>query len=108
MKDVTTRAVVILGRRPSVRWDRVRDKLQEGQDLVVLSVGYPVTRAQRQALLRLQDLAAEVGALLDAQLVTSLRELLGALEPDDSVLVAARGRLERTLREALPAASRSR
>jgi hypothetical protein len=103
MKHVATRTVVILGRRPTVRWDEVRAKVRDSRELVVLSVGYPVTNAQRQALFRAQDLAAGLGALLDAHLVTSTSELLAALRPEDEVVVAARGRMRRALRAMLPA-----
>jgi hypothetical protein len=102
MKDVATRTVVILGRRPSVRWNDVRKGLHKGQELVVLSLGYPVTAAQRQALLRADEVAAETGAWFDARLVTSMSDMVTALEPEDEVIVGVRGRMGRSLRGFVP------
>jgi len=101
MKDVKTRTVVLLGRRPSVRWDGLRSRLHKYDELVVLSIGYPVTAAQRVALLKAEALAAQASAWFDALLVTSIQEALNVLEPDDEVSVAVRGRKGRYLRAAL-------
>jgi hypothetical protein len=101
MKDVRTRTVLLLGRRPSVDWGRLRDTLRSGEDFVVLSLGYPVTAGQRAAVLKAEALAAEAGAWFDALLVTSVQEVLNAVGPDDEVSVAARGRQGKYLRSAL-------
>ena len=102
MKDVATRTVVILGRRPSVRWNEVRNGLRKGEELVVLSLGYPVTAAQRQAFLRAEKIAAESEAWFDAQLVTSVSDMVTALKPEDEVIVGVRGRMGRSLRGFVP------
>jgi hypothetical protein len=102
MKDVATRTVVILGRRPSVRWNEVRKGLRKGEELVVLSLGYPVTAAQRQALVRAEKIAAESEAWFDAQLVTSVSDMVTALKPEDEVIVGVRGRMGRSLRGFVP------
>jgi hypothetical protein len=107
MRDVATRTVVILGRRPSVRWNEVRSGLRRGQELVVLSLGYPVTATQRQALLRAEEIAAEAEAWFDAQLVTSVPEMVAALGPEDEVIVGVRGRMGRSLRGFVPHATSS-
>ncbi len=100
MKTVGTRTVVVLGRRPAVEWDAVRNGLSDVGELVVMSLGYPVTAGQRRAFARAQDLAAEFQASFDALLVTSVREALVSVRPDDDVLVAARGRELRHLHAA--------
>ncbi len=101
MRILKTRTVLLLGRRPAVSWNRVRDGLRRDDELVVLSIGCPVTGAQRTALLEAQTLAERVGAWFDALLITSTKELLSALQPDDEVHVAARGFEGRKLRRAL-------
>jgi hypothetical protein len=100
---VSTRTVVVLGRRPSFAIDGLRAGLRENDELVVLSLGYPVTAAQRGVLLRAQDLAAEVGAWFDATLVLSTDEMLERVQTEDQVHVAARGSRGRRLRKALAA-----
>jgi len=105
MRDLKTRTVLLLGRRPSVNWDRVAGGLRQDDELVVLSLGYPVTAAQREVLLRAQEISAEVGAWFDALLVTSRNEMLLQLLPDDDVHVAANGREARRLRSALAASA---
>jgi hypothetical protein len=99
-----TRIVVLLGRRPSTGWEPSGDKrLRKDDELVLLSVGYPVTVAQREAFLRAQELTEAAGAWLDARLVTSIDEALQAIEPGDEVLVMARGREGKRLRARLAA-----
>jgi len=102
MRDVATRTVVILGRRPTVQWNEVPNGLRKGEELVVLSLGYPVTAAQRQALLRAEKIAAESEAWFDAQLVTSVSDMVTALKPEDEVIVGVRGRMGRSLRGFVP------
>lgn len=101
MRDLRTRVVVLLGRRPSVDWDAVRGGLCRDDELVVLSLGYPVTGKQRGALLEAQELAAEAGAWFDALLVTSTNEMAAALQPGDEVHVAAAALERRRLRNRL-------
>ncbi len=101
MKAVQTRTVMLLGRRPSVNWEEVRDGLRPDGTLVVLSLGYPVTAGQRTVLLEAQQLAADAEAWFDGLLVTSIQEMLAAVRPEDEVLVAARGRERKQLSAAL-------
>jgi hypothetical protein len=103
MRDLVTRTVLLLGRRPAVRWDDLRTNLRKDDLLVVLSLGYPVTRAQREALLRAEGLAELAGAWFDAQLVLSTTEMFASLAPRDDVRVVARGREGKRLRAALEA-----
>jgi hypothetical protein len=107
MRDVATRTVLILGRRPSVPWNEVRTGLRRGQELVVLSLGYPVTAAQRHALLRAEEIAGETGAWFDARLVTSMSDMVAAIKPEDEVIVGVRGRMGRSLRGFVPGATAS-
>ncbi|HEX9124445.1 MAG TPA: hypothetical protein VF984_13985 [Actinomycetota bacterium] len=102
MKVLKTRVVLLLGRRPSVRWSDVRSGIRRDDELVVLSLGYPVTSAQHAALDQAQSLAERTGAWFDAMLITSVREMLAVVRPDDRIHLAA-GRLERRrLRRVLP------
>jgi hypothetical protein len=98
MRDSKTRTVLLLGRRPPVDWDALAGGLDRGDELMVLSVGYPVTPRQRSVLLRAQEMAAELGVWFDALLVTSTRDMLAALQPNDAVHIAADGLEERRLR----------
>jgi len=101
---VTTRTVVLLGRKPTIAWNGVRGSLGEGDELVVLSLGYPVTAAQRAALLAAQDLAEATGAWFDAVLVLSTAEMLRLVRTDEPVHIAARGREARRIRSVLAGA----
>lgn len=94
MRVVSTRVVLLLGRRPSVPWSDVRAALHPEDELVILSLGYPVTGAQHAALDRALGVAEHTGAGFDALLITSIREMLGVLQPEDRIHLAA-GRLER-------------
>ncbi len=67
-----TRTVLVLGRRPGIEWNGVRERVRS--ELFVLSLGYPITKAQRTALLTAQELAAEIGVWFDALLVLSEEE----------------------------------
>jgi hypothetical protein len=107
MKAVATRTVLILGRRPSVSWNEVRRGLRRGQELVVLSLGYPVTAAQRHALLRAEEISGETGAWFDARLITSMSDMVAALGPGDEVIMGVRGRMGRSLRGFVPRATAS-
>ncbi len=98
---VATRTLVLLGRHPSFAVDQLRTQLRENDELVIRSLGFPVTATQRGLLLRAQDLAAEVGAWFDATLVLSVEAMLEGMQPDDTVHVAARGFQGRRLRKAL-------
>jgi hypothetical protein len=81
--------------------NELRSRLGEKDELVIRSLGYPVTVAQRAILLRAEELAAEVGAWFDATLVLSTEEMLSGVRRDDSIHVAARGLEARRLRKAL-------
>jgi hypothetical protein len=105
MKALRTRTVVVLGRRPALVWDEVRAGVREAGELLLLSLGYPVSAGQRRAFTRAQELATELHASFDALLVTSVREALGSIRPDDEVMVAARGRERKQLHAALAGAS---
>lgn len=101
MRDLKTRTVVLLGRRPPVDWEHVAGGLGPDNELVILSLGYPVTAAQRQVLLRAQEIAARVGAWFDAILVTSTNDMFAALQPDDEVHIVAAGLERRRLHNRL-------
>jgi hypothetical protein len=101
MRALQTRTILVFGRRPSVKWDELRIGLRKDDEVLVLSLGYPVTRAQRRALLEAEGLAERAGAWFDARLVTSTNEALAILRSDDEVKVAARGSEARRLRRAL-------
>jgi hypothetical protein len=98
---LATRKVLVLGRRPAVRWDDLRIGLRKGDELVIVSLGYPVTKAQRDALFRAEGLAERAGAWFDALLVTSTNEMSATVRAGDDVQVAARGFEGRRLRAAL-------
>ncbi len=106
MRELKTRTVLLLGRQPPADWDALVGGLARGDELVILSLGYPVSPPQHTVLLRAQEIAAELGAWFDALLVTSTREMLEVLQSDDAVHIAARGLEERRLRRFLTANAR--
>jgi hypothetical protein len=101
MMDLVTRTVLLLGRRPAVRWGDLRIGLRKGDELLIVSIGCPVTKAQREALFRAEGLAERAGAWFDAMLVTATTELSATLRAGDDVQVAARGFEGRRLRATL-------
>jgi hypothetical protein len=96
-----TRVVFVLGRRTRLDARTIEASSRTMSAVVVLSVGYPVTRAQVRAVDAALGLASRLGVTVDALLVTSpsdLPELVG--EDSRVVITGSRGerrRLERLL-----------
>lgn len=96
-----TRVVFVLGRRTRLSASSIETSAATASEVVVLSIGYPVTRAQRRAVDSALGLAGRLGVKVDAILVTSptdLPEFVG--EGGRIVVTGSRGerrRLERLL-----------
>jgi hypothetical protein len=96
-----TRVVFVLGRRTRLDARSIEASSVTASEIVVLSIGYPVTRAQRRAVDSALGLAGRLGVTVDAVLVTSPTDLPDLVAEDARVVVTGsrgeRRRLERLL-----------
>ena len=99
----THRTVLVLGRRPSGAGGRSADDLARSGVLVVITIGWPVTDAQRERLDHAEALARTARVVLGAFLVPSARDVASRMELGDQVTVDAGPREERRIRRALDA-----
>jgi nucleotide-binding universal stress UspA family protein len=104
MLDRATRArrVFILGRDVALDVEPVACRIAEtGDELVLLSLGYPVSASQTAAVEQALRLAESLTLWMDAVLVTDVRQLAELLRVGDDVTVLASGaerkRIERVL-----------
>ena len=72
-----------------------------GGELVLLSLGYPVSDEQRSTVAQAIVLVAETPTSLDAVLVPDVGDLPRHLLPDDSIAVFATGLERRTIERAV-------
>jgi len=103
--DVQTpsgRRIFVLGRQAEldVRAEAGR-AVEEGRQLVLLSVGYPVTAAQDGVVQDALHVAHDLRLWLDAILVPSSKDLADLVEAGEEVTVVARGAERRKLERAL-------
>ena len=96
------RRVFVLGRHAEldVRAEAGR-AVEEGRQLVLLSVGYPVTPAQDAVVQDALHVAHDLRLWLDAILVPSSKDLADLVGSDEEVTVVARGAERRRLERAL-------
>lgn len=94
-----TRVVFVLGRRTRLDARSIEASSASAAEIVVLSIGYPVTRAQRRAVDSALGLAGRLGVTVDAVLVTSPSDLPNLVANDARVVISGsrgeRRRLER-------------
>lgn len=98
------RSVVVLGRTPRVLGDpdQVVDAAAERRaEVLLLSLGYPVTSLQQSFVARAVDRAIEAGVPLIAEIVTGTAALGRMVGSTDAVEVSARGRERRRIESAL-------
>ena len=97
------RRVFILG--PEAVLDGIEDVARRAKGdrarLVFLSLGYPVSAAQRMLIQEAVRLSAEIGVWLDALVVLSPHEAADLVESDDQVSILAGASLRRRIKSAL-------
>jgi hypothetical protein len=97
----THRTVLVLGRRPTGSGWPSADDLAGSRALVVITIGWPVTDAQRERLDHAEALARAAKVVLDAFLVPSSREAAVRTELGDELTIDAGPREGRRIRRAL-------
>ncbi|HEX5949607.1 MAG TPA: hypothetical protein VFZ96_01285 [Actinomycetota bacterium] len=97
----TTRVVFVLGRRTTLGAREIETTSADVSEIVVLSVGYPVSRAQRRAVETALQLAVRLNVRMDAVLVVTGSDLAGAIRPADRVVVTGSRGERRRLRSSL-------
>ena len=98
------RSVVVLGRGPRALGDPqllVDDAAGRRAELLVLTLGYPVTSSQQSFVARAVDRAIEAGVPLTAEIVTGTADLARVVGSTDAVEVSARGRERRRIESVL-------
>jgi hypothetical protein len=93
----STRVVFVLGRRTRLTASAIEAASTAASSVTVLSIGYPVTRAQRRAVDAALGLAVRLGVTVDALLVPSAAELPTLAGDDDRVVVTGSRRERRRL-----------
>ena len=95
-----TRVVFILGRQTTLDVGAIRAS-GDVSEIVLLSVGYPVTPAQRRVVDGALGLAPHLDVTVDIQLVTAPEELSGLVGVGSRVVVTGSKREQRRLRRLL-------
>ncbi|HEU4354376.1 MAG TPA: hypothetical protein VFT27_02190 [Actinomycetota bacterium] len=85
--ETSTRVVFVLGRRTRLGAPEIEAAAADASEVVVLSLGYPVSRAQRRAVDAALALAARLDVRMDAILVVTTAELADAISQSDKVIV---------------------
>lgn len=94
----TPRRVFVLGRRGTFDVGaEARRAAADGAELVLLSVGYPVTPSQSSAVEEGARIAFDLRLPFDAVLITQRKGLVDHVWPAEQVVVVATGRERRTL-----------
>ena len=95
------RVVFVLGRTTSLDARDLAASVDSASEIVLLSVGYPLTAAQRRAVDGALALAPHLDILVDIQLVTTPRDLPGMVGTGSRVIVTGSAREQRRLRRSL-------
>ena len=99
--ETSTRMVFVLGRRTRLGAREIEAASAHAAEIVVLSLGYPVSRAQRRAVEAALELAVRLNVTMDALLVVTATELADAIAPSDQVVVTGSRAERRRLRNRL-------
>jgi hypothetical protein len=106
-----SRIVVIVGHEPGDVAGVLGPRIAGRNEVLLLSIGYPPTPAQREAFRVALRLTSDAGIVFDSRLVLSPRGAIGFIEPEDEVAVSATGherrRLEAVLRRRGPSTARA-
>jgi hypothetical protein len=97
------RSVVVLGRTAEFGDPEplVDTAAQRHGEVLLLTMGYPVTASQRSFVARAVDRAIEAGVPLIAEIVTGTADLARMVGSTDRVEVSARGRERRRIESVL-------
>ncbi|MGZ8652982.1 MAG: hypothetical protein ACXWX5_12525 [Actinomycetota bacterium] len=96
-----TRVVFVLGRKTTLDVGAIQASGDSASEILLLSVGYPVTPAQRRAIDGALGLAPHLDIVVDIQLVTVPEELPALVEAGSRVVVTGSAREQRRLRRLL-------
>jgi nucleotide-binding universal stress UspA family protein len=97
-----SRRVYILGRQDELDVEEAaRRAASDGVQLVLLTLGYPVTTTQRTAVERALDLTMQLRLSFDAALAPSLAEAAVLARPFETVALVASGSERKRIRRAL-------
>lgn len=99
--ETTTRVVFVLGRRTNLGAQEIETVSADVSEIVVLSLGYPVSGAQRRAVETALQLAVRLNVRIDAVLVVTGSDLADAIAPSDRVVVTGSRGERRRLRRRL-------
>lgn len=99
--ETSTRVVFVLGRRTRVGAREIDAVAADASEVVLLSLGYPVSRAQRRAVETALAAAVHWNVTVDATLVVNGAELAGAIGSSDRVIVTGSRRERSRLRRRL-------
>jgi hypothetical protein len=99
--ETSTRVVFVLGRRTRLGAREIEAASANASEVAVLSLGYPVSRAQRRAVEAALSLAVRLKVTMDAILVVTNSDLADAIRPADRVVVTGSRSERRRLRSRL-------
>jgi hypothetical protein len=99
--EARTRVVFVLGRTTSLDRRDIAASADSASEVVLLSVGYPLTPAQQRAVDAALALAPHVDVVVDVHLVTTPRDLAGLIGDGSRVVVTGTAREQRQLRRSL-------
>jgi hypothetical protein len=99
--EARTRVVFVLGCTTTLDERTIRASADSASEIVLLSVGYPVTPAQRSAVDDALALAPDLDVVVDIQLVTTPGDLAGLVGTGSRVIVTGSARERRRLRRSL-------
>jgi hypothetical protein len=99
--ETTTRVVFVLGRRTNLGAREIETASADVSEIVVLSLGYPVSRAQQRVVETALRLAVRLNVRMDAVLVVRNSDLAGAIRPADRVVLTGSRGERRRLRRSL-------
>lgn len=99
--ETSTRAVFVLGRRTRLSAREIEAAAADASEVVLLSLGYPVSRAQRRAVEAALSLGVRLNVRMDAILIVTSSDLAGAIRPADRVVVTGSRGERRRLRHRL-------
>jgi hypothetical protein len=99
--ETRTRVVFILGRKTTLDVGAIHASADSASEILLLSVGYPVTPAQRRAVDGALGLAPHLDIVVDIQLVTVPEKLPGLVGAGSRVMVTGSAREQRRLRRLL-------
>jgi len=99
--ETGTGVVFVLGRRTTLDVGAIRASSNTASEIILLSIGYPVTPAQRRVVDGALRLAPHLDVTVDIRLVTMPEELPGLIGVGSRVVVTGSKREQRKLHRLL-------